>query len=92
MKSYNEFVRVATLMENPDYDVTRFGCLLEGKIEFDDELLTTSKWSSIVRFYESTNDYNRSKIADLINTNINNVNKVYKIVLDYDKVKQQQEN
>ena len=88
MKSYNEFMRVISLLKNPDYDSTRFACLIEGKINIDGKILTTSKISSIIRFYESTNDYNRSKVAELINISMDNFDNVYKIVLDYEKAKQ----
>ncbi len=93
MKSYNEFMRTMKIEEDPDYDSTRFDRLMEwegGSFDgFDD--LSSSKMSSIVNFLESTNDYNRSKVVALINTNVDNINKVHKIVIDYEKSRQHEE-
>ena len=89
MKSYEEFKRRMGLFENPDFDPFRFEVFhewTEGSI--DGFVISEVKHTRILRFYESTNDYNKGKITDLINNNISNFNKVYKIVLDYEKVKQ----
>lgn len=88
MKSYQNFLRVSSLFEDPGFDPFRFDRVLEG--EHDAVDISESKLSSIIRFYESTNEYNRTKIMDLINISKNNITKVYKIVLDYEEHKQQE--
>ena len=91
MKSYEEFKRTMGLFENPEFDPFRFERFhewTEGSI--DGFVISEAKHVKILRFYESTNKYNQGKIMDLINNNISNFDKVYKIVLDYEKVKQQE--
>lgn len=88
MKSYEEFLRSTSLFEDCDFDPCRFDRVINGEDDIID--ISKSKLSSIIRFYESTNEYNRTKIMDLINISKNNITKVYKIVLDYEEHKQQE--
>lgn len=89
MKTYNEFIRLSANMVDSNYDSTRFDRLMEcSGGQFDGVIVSRSKISSIINFFESTNDYNRFKVSDLINNNINNINKVHNLVLDYEKNKQ----
>ena len=92
LKSFEEFKRTSRLFENPEFDPFRF----ERFYEWTEGLLeginiSRSKYSMILRFYESTNDYNKTKITDLINNSMSNLDKVHRIVLDYEKIKQQRE-
>lgn len=78
------------VLKDPNVDATRFDRLLEseGNCDFDGTFISSSKTSSIKRFYENTNPFNRSKIVGLINNSIKNFDKVHKIVIDYEIVKQ----
>ena len=93
MKSYNEFIITINNSIHPDFDVSRFDYMIEqiGDCVIDNVSISSSKISSIRRFYEDTNSYNRSKIMNLINTNIRNIDKVHKLVIDYEKLKQQRD-
>lgn len=93
MKTYNEFISIIEKEEDPNYDIGRFVRLIDQTEDctIDEVDISYSKVSSIRRFYEDTNHYNRVKIVDLINTNIRNINKVHKIVIDYEKNKNQRE-
>ena len=83
---FSDFIRVCEKLDDPDYDSSRFDRLLEFKDDsvFDGINIERSMVSSIKRFYENTNEYNRSKISNLININIRNFEKVHRIVLDYE--------
>jgi hypothetical protein len=63
--------------------------LLESDRVFIDSDITVegSKLPSIKRFYHNTNEYNQRKITDLINNSMNNIDKVYRIILEYEKIK-----
>lgn len=88
MKSYNEFIRITKLMENPEYDSTRFERLLTSVGgNFDGVDISNSKLSSIVMFYEGTNEFNQTKISTLINNSIGNIDRVNNIVIEYYKIK-----
>lgn len=91
MKTFDEFKRVADIIKTPNYDSTRFDRLIESESGIDGLIISPSKISSISRFYERTNSYNRSKITELINTNIRNVDKVHKLAIDYEKYKQKRD-
>lgn len=91
---YSSFIEKCILVhENPDYDFSRFERFmkLEEECEFDGVKLSGSKIRAIQRFCENTNVYNRSKVGELINNNVHNFSKVYKIVMDYRIAKGQQE-
>lgn len=86
---FSGFLDKCAQLEDPLVDISRTERLLahEGNSEFEGLYISSSKISSIRRFYESTNDYNKLKVANLINTNIDNITKVHKIVIDYEKTK-----
>jgi hypothetical protein len=50
-------------------------CIIDG-IE-----INRNKISTIQRFYESTNEYNRTKISKMINNDIDNIDVVYELIL-----------
>lgn len=89
---YNDFVNMCgVLMKHSNLDVSRFDRLIEsnGDCDFEGIYIHGSKVSSIKRFYEKTNLYNRTKIVELINNNVSNFEKVHKIVIDYETIKTQ---
>lgn len=90
-KLYDDFVYMCEVLKNPAVDMSRFDRLLEaeGDSVFDGVTLQSSKLSSIKRFYETTNPFNRAKIVELINNSIDNFDKVHKIVIDYNEAKGQ---
>ena len=85
-KTFLEFV---SIMENPSYLYGRFeylmeqtdGCIIEGMSISHDTIFRIHK------FCNNTNEYNRSKILNLINNNIENVYKVENIINDYENSK-----
>jgi len=86
MKFYNDFVNELSSFDDPKYDCTRFDRLIENTHDcvISGISISASKISSIRRFYENTNPYNRSKVVGLINNNITNIDNVHKIVIDYE--------
>lgn len=89
MITYNDFLYMCEVVENPHHDPNRFYNLLliDSDCIFEGVDINTSVISSIKRFHTNTNEYNRSKISELINNNVNNLGKVHKIVIDYELLK-----
>jgi hypothetical protein len=88
---YEDFIFMCEVLNSPDFDSSRMERLLESDdiFECDGVSVRGSKLSSIKRFYKHTNEYNKSKISDLINNNIRNIDKVYNLVLEYENIKHQ---
>ena len=84
MKTYDEFLFE---ISNRRYCKDRIKRLLESETSYEEDnvVVTLSKICSIRKFFEATNDYNRSKISNLINNDIGNIDKVYNIVLEWVK-------
>jgi len=93
MKLYEDFIFMCKVLDEDSYDPTRITRLLEMTDDgyIDEVFINRSVISSIRRFYEGTNEYNRSKIANLINNNITNFKKVHQIVIDYELAKSTRE-
>lgn len=89
---FDDFIDKCKRIQHPDFDITRIDRLMEntGECKVDGTTVSSSVLASIKRFYENTNEYNRSKVADLINNTIDNIGKVHRIVIDYETVKNQQ--
>lgn len=90
---YDDFMRMCEVLDNPYFDPDRFNVMISSNngCVIDNISIHRSAINSIRRFYMSTNDYNRSKIAELINNNIRNIKRVHKIVIDYEIVKENYE-
>jgi len=88
---YDDFIEMMGVLTNPEYSLHRFDLMMESDGDYteDDKTVSFSKIASIRRFYENTNEYNRYKIKELINNSMDNIDKAHKIVLDYEKSKQQ---
>lgn len=88
MKSFREFI---TESNTKNFSIRRFDELIEktSTCVIDGYEVHASVLSSIKRFYENTNPYNRAKVVGMINNSIRNVEKVHKLVLDYEKIKSQ---
>jgi hypothetical protein len=87
---YNEFITMMENITSPSYSSTRFDIIIEtdGDYEEGDIVVSHSKISSIRNFYNETNDHNRSKMREMINNNVKNIDRVYNMVLEYYKTKQ----
>ena len=85
-KSFTEFI---VLLENPLYSYGRFDYLMEqtGECIIEGVSISQNTIFKIQKFYNNTNDYNKSKILNLINNNIENVYKVENIINDYETAK-----
>lgn len=94
MKTYNEFMLILESFDDPNFDCARFDYLIEQTDDciIDGVEVSLLKISSIRRFYEKINPYNRAKVVGLINNNITNIDKVHKIVIDYEKSQTQRKN
>lgn len=85
-KTFSEFI---VILENSSYSYGRFDYLLEQKDDciIEGVSISHSMIFKIQKFYNNTNEYNKSKILNLINTNIENVYKVENIITDYENSK-----
>lgn len=86
MKTYSQFI---SALNNSLYSYGRFEHLLEqdGDCEIDGVVISYSSISTIRRFYNNTNDYNRVKISEMINNNIRNIDRVIALIREYEKYK-----
>jgi len=89
---YNEFINKTKKILNDSYDSSRFERLLNSEFEYQegDIIISGSKLSSIKRFYNNTNDYNKRKISEIINNNIRNVETIYEFIIEYETMKYKQ--
>jgi len=86
---FSDFIYMMECINNINYNSSRIYIIMEsdGDYKEDNIIISSSKISSIRRFYESTNEFNRAKITNLINNNIGNIDKVHNIVMEYIKLK-----
>ncbi len=89
MKSFCE---LNSMINNSSYDMGRFDYIMGRKngCEIDDVIIKQSFIISLKRFLNESNSYNTVKIENLINNNIRNINRVKKIILDYNTIKQRE--
>jgi len=80
LKFYNEFISELT---NQFYDYSRMSIILESEDNcvIDGIEIVRNKIATIQRYYESTNDFNRTKLTKMINNNVHNVDVVYELIL-----------
>jgi len=80
MKFDDEFI---TELNNDSYNYGRMTSILDSKDDciIDGIEINRNKISTIQRFYESTNEYNRTKISKMINNDIDNIDVVYELIL-----------
>jgi len=89
-KTYYEFIKyINECIHNSEIDDQRFDRFINcnGDYEEGGVVIEYSKISSIKKFYDATNSYNKSKISDLINISVGGIDKVYNIVLEWTKNK-----
>jgi putative lipoic acid-binding regulatory protein len=90
---FNEFIHLMEVIDNPEYNSSRMENIINHKGEYCENniIISVSHMASIKRFYESTNEFNRVKIAGLINNSMKNIDKVYQLIVEYEKIKIQRE-
>ena len=90
MKTYSDFISTVI---NESYSYGRFDYLLEQESDcvIDGVTISNSSITLIRRFYENTNTYNRTKISDMINNSISNINRVVNLIKDYNLIRSENE-
>ncbi len=89
MKTYSDFISTVI---NESYSYGMFDYLLEQESDcvIDGVTISGSSITLIRRFYENTNTYNRTKISDMINNNIRNIDRVVNLIREYKRVKSEE--
>jgi len=87
---YDDFIQMMEVITNPSYSSIRFDTIIESDGDYEENGINVpySKIASLKRFYESTNDHNRTKIREMINNNIENIERAYNLVLEVEYHKQ----